>query len=77
MTIENLRLDDLNWTDMVQAIRSRIAVVSGEDWTLHSPVDPGVTLLELFAYLLEQPVGPDLLFGRVPDRTELRRLFVG
>jgi predicted phage baseplate assembly protein len=56
MTLQPLRLDDLNWRTMVDAIRGRIAAVSDEEWTLHAPVDPGVTLLELFAYLLEQRV---------------------
>ena len=54
MMLPALQLDDLAWRDMVDAIRSRIAAVSDEEWTLHAPVDPGVTLLELFAYLLEQ-----------------------
>jgi predicted phage baseplate assembly protein len=52
-------LDDLTWADMVAAARQRIAAVSTTPpsktvWTLHAPVDPGVTLLELFAWLLEQ-----------------------
>jgi predicted phage baseplate assembly protein len=56
MMLPALSLDDLAWREMVDAIRSRIAAVSDEQWTLHAPVDPGVTLLELFAYLLEQRV---------------------
>jgi predicted phage baseplate assembly protein len=56
MMLPSLTLDDLAWRAMVDAIRSRIAAVSDEQWTLHAPVDPGVTLLELFAYLLEQRV---------------------
>ncbi|MDJ0653695.1 MAG: putative baseplate assembly protein [Xanthomonadales bacterium] len=56
MSLAPVTLDDLRWRDMVTAIRERIAAVSGERWTLHAPVDPGVTLLELFAYLLEQRV---------------------
>ncbi|MFM5949657.1 MAG: baseplate J/gp47 family protein [Novosphingobium sp.] len=54
MTIAPLLLDQLEWRAMVDTIRSRIAAVSGEQWTLHAPVDPGVTLLELFAHQLEQ-----------------------
>ncbi len=54
MTLAELQLDDLNWRDMVDAIRTRIAALSNEEWTLHAPVDPGVTLLELFAHELEQ-----------------------
>jgi len=56
MAIEPLRLDDLDWQGMVDAIRRRIPAASGGNWTLHAPVDPGVTLLELFAALLEQRV---------------------
>jgi hypothetical protein len=56
MMLPSLQLDDLNWRAMIDAIRSRIAGVSDEQWTLHAPVDPGVTLLELYAHLLEQRV---------------------
>ncbi|HEY1403490.1 MAG TPA: hypothetical protein VGB05_05145, partial [Pyrinomonadaceae bacterium] len=54
MALEQLKLDDLTWTQMVTAIRRRIPAASDGLWTLHAPVDPGVTLLELYAYLLEQ-----------------------
>lgn len=56
MALEQLKLDDLNWSQMVTAIRRRIPAASDGRWTLHAPVDPGVTLLELYAYLLEQRV---------------------
>ena len=56
MTLEALQLDDLNWRDLVDGIRGRIVADSAGEWTLHAPVDPGVTLLELFAYLFEQRV---------------------
>jgi hypothetical protein len=56
MAIAPLRLDDLAWPDMVESIRRRIPAVSAGRWTLHAPVDPGMTLLELFAALLEQRV---------------------
>jgi len=64
MTLQSLRLDDLDWRTMVDAIRGRIAGASDEAWTLHAAVDPGVTLLELFAYLLEQRV---YWLDQVPD----------
>ncbi|SNY37838.1 baseplate J/gp47 family protein [Paractinoplanes atraurantiacus] len=54
MTLPAPKLDDLTWADMMTAIRRRIPAESDGRWTLHAPVDPGVTLLELFAYLLEQ-----------------------
>jgi hypothetical protein len=54
MTLPAPKLDDLTWADMMAVIRRRIPAESDGTWTLHAPVDPGVTLLELFAYLLEQ-----------------------
>jgi hypothetical protein len=54
MPLAPVLLDDLNWTDMVESIRRRIAGASDGVWTHHGPVDPGVTLLELFASLIEQ-----------------------
>lgn len=54
MGLEAVKLDDLQWQQMVTDIRGRIAAVSKGAWSLHAPVDPGITSLELFAYLLEQ-----------------------
>jgi hypothetical protein len=54
MALEPLQLDNLTWEGMVAAIRRRIAAASQGQWTLHAAVDPGVTLLELYAWLLEQ-----------------------
>jgi predicted phage baseplate assembly protein len=56
MSIEPVKLDDLTWSEMVNATRRRIPAASSGQWTLHAPVDPGITLLDLFAYLLEQRV---------------------
>lgn len=56
MALEQPTLDDLTWSQMVASIRRRIPAASDGRWTLHAPVDPGVTLLELYAYLLEQRV---------------------
>ncbi|HEU4837586.1 MAG TPA: baseplate J/gp47 family protein [Pyrinomonadaceae bacterium] len=56
MSIEPVKLDDLTWNEMVIATRRRIPAASAGQWTLHAPVDPGITLLDLFAYLLEQRV---------------------
>ncbi|HMF57059.1 MAG TPA: hypothetical protein VK619_12015, partial [Pyrinomonadaceae bacterium] len=56
MALEQVKLDDLTWAEMVTSIRRRIPADSGGSWTLHAPVDPGMTLLELFAWLLEQRV---------------------
>lgn len=54
MTLPVPKLDDLTWADLMAAVTRRVPAESDGTWTLHAPVDPGVTLLELFAYLLEQ-----------------------
>src|SRR5262245_17261093 len=64
MALEPVTLDDLTWNEMILAIRRRIAADSDGNWTLHAAVDPGVTLLELFAWLLEQRV---YWMDQVPD----------
>ncbi|HEX6341183.1 putative baseplate assembly protein [Umezawaea sp.] len=64
MTLPAPKLDDLTWADLMAAVRRRIPAESDGAWTLHAPVDPGVTLLELFAYLLEQRV---YRLDQVPD----------
>lgn len=64
MSLAAVKLDDLDWRTMVDAIRRRIAAASRGEWTLHSPVDPGVTLLELYAWLIEQRI---YWVDQVPD----------
>ncbi|URM88812.1 hypothetical protein LUW75_00900 [Streptomyces sp. MRC013] len=64
MTLPVPKLDDLTWADMTAAVRRRVPAESDGLWTLHAPVDPGVTLLELFAYLLEQRL---YWLDQVPD----------
>jgi predicted phage baseplate assembly protein len=64
MTLAPLQLDDLTWDDMVAAIRRRIPAESQGNWTLHAPADPGITLLELFAFLTEQRM---YWLNQVPD----------
>lgn len=54
MTLPTIELDDLDWAALTQSSRESIAGASNGQWTLHAPVDPGVTLLELFASHLEQ-----------------------
>lgn len=85
MALDPVILDDLDWKGMVEAIRRRIPAASNGEWTLHAPVDPGVTLLELFAAQLEQrvyrldQVTPELslallaLLGHRPRRTRHAR----
>lgn len=64
MTLPSPRLDDLTWADLMAAVRRAIPAESAGTWTLHAPADPGVTLLELFAYLLEQRL---FWLDQVPD----------
>jgi hypothetical protein len=54
MTLPVPKLDDLTWADLMAAVTRRVPAESDGTWTLHAPADPGITLLELFAYLLEQ-----------------------
>jgi predicted phage baseplate assembly protein len=74
MALTQNKLDDLTWAEMVKAIRRRVAADSNGQWTLHAPVDPGVTLLELFAWLIEQRI---YRLDQIPDalvRASLRML---
>jgi predicted phage baseplate assembly protein len=64
MTLAPVLLDDLTWDQMVQAIRRRIPAESSGNWTLHAPVDPGITFLDLFAFLAEQRL---YWLDQVPD----------
>lgn len=45
-------LDDRTYDDLVQEALSLIPAYAPE-WTNHNPSDPGITLIELFAYLTE------------------------
>ena len=56
MSLPPLSLDDLTYEDLRLLAVQRIAAASGTRWTHHEPVDPGVTLLELLAFLLDQQV---------------------
>lgn len=50
VTLPNL--DDRRFTDLVAEARVLIPTLMPE-WTNHNPSDPGITLVELFAYLTE------------------------
>jgi Baseplate J-like protein len=43
-------LDDLRWKDLVEEGRSLIPAAA-KTWTNHNPSDPGITLIELFAFV--------------------------
>ena len=46
-------LDDLSWEDLLEEGRALIPAWAPE-WTNHNPADPGITLMELFAYFSEK-----------------------
>ena len=52
MPIEISNLDDRTYDDLVQEALSMIPTYAPE-WTNHNPSDPGITLIELFAYITE------------------------
>jgi hypothetical protein len=52
LPLELPNLDDLRWKDLVAEGRALIPSYSSE-WTNHNPSDPGITLIELFAYVTE------------------------
>jgi baseplate J-like protein len=56
MVLTPLVLDDLDWVQLTDAARTRLPALSAGQWTLHAPVDPGITLVELYAWLLDQRV---------------------
>src|SRR3954471_15803910 len=60
-------LDDRSYQQLRDELVRRIPVYNPE-WTDHNPSDPGITLLELFAFL-----GENLLyrFNQIPESTRL------
>ncbi len=64
MPFETPRLDDRTFEDLVQEARRRIPLYTPE-WTDHNLSDPGITLIELFAWMTDV-----LLYrlNRVPDK---------
>jgi len=67
MTVPTPVLDDRSYDQILAELKARIPVYTPE-WTDYGPSDPGITMLELFAYL-----GESLLFrfNQIPDQTRL------
>jgi hypothetical protein len=63
-------LDDRNFNDLVQDVKARVPVHSPE-WTNLNESDPGITIVELFAFLSE-----NLLYrsNRIPEANRLKFL---
>ena len=72
MPLQLPALDDRTYADLVQE-GLRVAVQAAPDWTNHNASDPGITLLEVFAFVTEALV---YRTGRVTeaDRTAFARL---
>lgn len=67
MTIEPPRLDDVDFEQLVAEATARIPVHTPE-WTHHGDSDPGMTLLQLFAF-----IGESIVYraNRIPERNRL------
>lgn len=52
MALQVPALDDRRFADLMLEARGLISTYA-RDWTNHNPSDPGITLVELFAYLAE------------------------
>jgi rubredoxin len=50
MALQNINIDDRNFDQLLQELKQHIPVAK---WTDHHPSDPGIMLLELFAWLGE------------------------
>jgi predicted phage baseplate assembly protein len=70
MPIEAPRLDDLRFDRTVEELVRRIPTHAPE-WTDHNASDPGVSLIQLFAYLAEQ-IGYRL--NRIPEKNHVELL---
>src|SRR5215471_18902897 len=70
MTIQVPALDDRSFTQLVKEVRARVGVHTPE-WTNLNESDPGITLVELFAFLTE-----NLLYrsNRIPEANRLKFL---
>jgi hypothetical protein len=70
MPIEPPQLDDLRFDRTVEELVRRIPTYAPE-WTDHNPSDPGIALIQLFAYVTEQ-IGYRL--NRVPEKNHIELL---
>ena len=70
MPIPLPNLDDRQFADLVAEMRARIARYAPE-WTNHNIADPGIMLLELFAWQTEAFI---YRINRVPDESRIRFL---
>ena len=70
MRLPDIELDDRRFQDLVSEARMRIARACPE-WTEHNVSDPGITLIELFAWMTEMTI---YRLNRVPDKLHVALL---
>ncbi|HYN99158.1 MAG TPA: putative baseplate assembly protein, partial [Actinomycetota bacterium] len=70
MTLPVPNLDDRNFQDLVDEAK-RMVQRRCPEWTDHNVSDPGVTLIETFAYMVDQLI---YRVNRVPDRMYIKFL---
>ena len=70
MPIESPQLDDLRYDRVVEDLKRRIPVYAPE-WTDHNDSDPGITLIQLFAYLTELT---GYRLNRIPEKNHIELL---
>jgi predicted phage baseplate assembly protein len=68
MALEAPRLDDRTFNDLMAEARQRISLYCPE-WTDHNLSDPGITLLELFAWMTDVIL---YRLNRVPDKNYIK-----
>ena len=70
MKLPEIQLDDRRFQDLVTEARLRINR-SCPEWTEHNVSDPGITLIELFAWMTEMTI---YRLNRVPDKLHVKLL---
>lgn len=70
MRLPPIELDDRRFQELVSEARTRI-VRTCPEWTEHNVSDPGITLIELFAWMTEMTV---YRLNRVPDKVHVELL---
>ena len=68
--LPEIELDDRRFQDLVSEARTRISR-SCPEWTEHNVSDPGITLIELFAWMTEMTI---YRLNRVPDKLHVALL---
>jgi predicted phage baseplate assembly protein len=68
--LPEIQLDDRRFQDLVSEARLKIAR-SCPEWTEHNVSDPGITLIELFAWMTEMTI---YRLNRVPDKLHVSLL---